>query len=50
MKLSKQKLYNLIQEVMDSHLKCFEALEDYAKPEQSHFGAGIQQIIRWSRS
>ena len=45
MKLTKQKLYNLIQEVMDSHLKCFEALEDYAKPEQSYFGAGVQQIM-----
>ena len=45
MKLSKQKLYNLIQEVMETHLKCFEALEDYAKPEQSHFGDGIQQIM-----
>tara|TARA_Y100000034_G_scaffold130499_1_gene189128 strand:+ start:946 stop:1908 length:963 start_codon:yes stop_codon:yes gene_type:complete len=45
MKLTKQKLYNLIQEVMDSHLKCFEALEDYNQPEQSHFGAGIKQIM-----
>jgi len=45
MKLSKQKLYNLIEEVMDSHLRCFEALEDYAKPEQSHFGDGIQQVM-----
>ena len=35
MKLTKQKLYNLIH----------EALENYAKPEQSFFGAGIQQIM-----
>ena len=46
MKLSKQKLYKLIQEVMETHLKCFEALEDHTKPEQEYFGSGIQQIIQ----
>ena len=35
MKLSKQKLYNLVQEVMETHLRCFEALEDNAQSELS---------------
>tara|TARA_R110001583_G_scaffold50164_10_gene156508 strand:- start:265 stop:1227 length:963 start_codon:yes stop_codon:yes gene_type:complete len=45
MKLTKQKLENLIQEVMETHSRCFEALENYAKPEQSFFGAGVQQVM-----
>jgi len=35
MKLTTKKLYDLIQ----------EALEDYNQPEQSYFGAGVQQIM-----